>query len=52
MVFLGELNSRMKDFYDLWLLARQFDFDGPTLAKSIAATFENRKTGIETSPSR
>ncbi|MFE8069881.1 nucleotidyl transferase AbiEii/AbiGii toxin family protein [Marinobacteraceae bacterium S3BR75-40.1] len=26
MVYLGELNSRMKDFYDIWLLARQFDF--------------------------
>ena len=28
MTKLGLLNSRMKDFYDLWLLARQFDFDG------------------------
>ncbi len=26
MIKLGELNSRMKDFYDTWLLARQFDF--------------------------
>ena len=25
MVFLGRLNSRMKDFFDIWLLARQFD---------------------------
>jgi hypothetical protein len=29
MVKLGTLNSRMKDFYDIWLLSRQFDFDGP-----------------------
>lgn len=28
MVKLGMLNSRMKDFYDIWLLSRQFDFDG------------------------
>ncbi len=27
MVKLGELNSRMKDFYDIWLLSRQFEFD-------------------------
>jgi len=27
MVKLGVLNSRMKDFYDIWLLSRQFDFD-------------------------
>jgi hypothetical protein len=32
MVKLGILNSRMKDFYDIWLLSRQFDFDGETLA--------------------
>lgn len=29
----GELNSRMKDFYDIWLLSQQFDFDGETLAE-------------------
>jgi hypothetical protein len=27
MVKLGELNSRMKDFFDIWHLSRQFDFD-------------------------
>ncbi len=35
MVKLGTLNSRMKDFYDIWLLSRQFDFDGPTLAQAV-----------------
>ncbi len=34
MVKLGVLNSRMKDFYDIWLLARLFDFDGATLIYS------------------
>ena len=29
----------MKDFYDPWLLANQFSFDGPLLAKAITATF-------------
>ncbi len=50
MVFLGALNSRMKDFYDIWLLARQFDFDGQTLARAIKATFANRETEIDPDP--
>ena len=37
MVLLGELNSRMKDFYDVWLLARQVEFEGAMLAKAISA---------------
>lgn len=36
----------MKDFFDLAFLARTFAFDGPTLAKAIAATFERRKTAL------
>jgi hypothetical protein len=50
MVYLGTLNSRMKDFYDVWLLARQFAFDGALLAKAIAATFANRETAIDVAP--
>jgi hypothetical protein len=48
MVKLGQLNSRMKDFFDVWLLSRQFDFDGATLTNAIAKTFKNRKTLIPT----
>jgi hypothetical protein len=44
MVKLGILNSRMKDFYDIWLLSRQFDFDGTQLARAIQLTFEQRGT--------
>lgn len=40
----------MKDFYDVWLLASQFAFDGELLAKAIAATFANRETGIDVAP--
>jgi hypothetical protein len=40
----------MKDFYDVWLLARQFGFDGALLAKAIAATFANRETAIDVAP--
>jgi hypothetical protein len=46
MVKLGVLNSRMKDFYDIWLLSRQFDFDGAKLAEAIRLTFERRGTVI------
>ena len=44
MVKLGELNSRMKDFYDIWLLSRQFDFMEDQLKNAIFETFKNRGT--------
>ncbi len=46
MVKLGDLNSRMKDFYDIWMLSRQFDFVGAQLAESIRLTFERRGTTV------
>ena len=48
MVLLGEANSRMKDFYDLWFLSRNFDFDGETLVTAIRATFNRRMTPLPT----
>ncbi len=36
----------MKDFYDLWAIARRFKLDTPLLGKAIAATFERRRTAI------
>lgn len=50
MVFLGTLNSRMKDFYDVWLLARQFDFDGALLTRAVNSTFTHRGTPMDRSP--
>lgn len=50
MTKLGLLNSRMKDFYDLWILSRQFDFDGATLATAIQKTFANRNTPVLSRP--
>lgn len=47
-VVLGERNSRYKDFYDLHVLARHFTFDGERLARAIGATFQRRRTVIET----
>jgi predicted nucleotidyltransferase component of viral defense system len=46
MVQLGIANSRMKDFYDLWVMAREFAFEGETLKGAIAATFSRRKTEL------
>jgi hypothetical protein len=42
----GELNSRMKDFHDIWLLSRQFDFNGARLAKAVRLTLERRGTEV------
>lgn len=46
MVALGRANSRMKDFYDIWVLSRSFTFDDDRLPRAIAATFERRGTPI------
>lgn len=44
MVSLGVTNSRMKDFYDVHVLASRFAFEGPMLARAVRVTFERRKT--------
>jgi len=46
MVKLGAVNSRMKDFYDVWLIIHQFNFDGLSLAGALKKTFDHRKTDI------
>jgi len=46
MVVLGSVNSRMKDFYDLFVLAARFAFEGDTLARAVGATFERRSTAV------
>ena len=43
---LGMLNSRMKDYFDLWVLARYSEFDRQILIRAIAATFDRRQTKI------
>ncbi|SRR5581483_699253 len=50
MVLLGRANSRMKDFHDVWVLSRSYDFTGDALPKAIAATFARRKTEIPREP--
>ncbi len=46
LVVLGMLNSRMKDFYDLWRLARHDAFDGHVLTEAVQATFARRDTSL------
>lgn len=43
---LGMANSRMKDYYDLGVLAREGALDPPQLAQAIAATFARRGTPL------
>ncbi|MGH8865611.1 MAG: nucleotidyl transferase AbiEii/AbiGii toxin family protein [Burkholderiales bacterium] len=50
MVHLDLANSRMKDFYDVWILSRTLEFDGQALSKAIKSTFERRESPIPTAP--
>jgi predicted nucleotidyltransferase component of viral defense system len=44
LVELGMTNSRMKDFYDLYYMAREMQFESAVLTEAIRATFRQRKT--------
>lgn len=46
MLKRGKLNSRMKDFYDIWLLAGQYDFDGSLLCDAVRRTLERRNISL------
>jgi hypothetical protein len=46
MLKLRELNSRMKDFYDIWLLSLHFGFEGIILSEAIRLTLEQRGTEL------
>jgi predicted nucleotidyltransferase component of viral defense system len=45
MIVRGLANSRLKDFYDVWVLSKHYTFD-TRLAQAIAATFRRRQTEI------
>jgi hypothetical protein len=49
IVKLGMANSRMKDFYDLWVMAGRFEFHSSVLADALAATFARRETVLPAS---
>jgi predicted nucleotidyltransferase component of viral defense system len=44
MIELSVTNSRMKDFYDVYKLLTDNEFDNDTLEEAIKATFANRET--------
>jgi len=46
MVALGDSNSRMKDFYDVWMCSQHLDFASDVLRGAISATFNNRETSV------
>ena len=46
MISLGIANSRMKDFYDIWLITQLFEFDHEILSEAIRNTFKRRKTEL------
>ena len=45
---LGMANSRMKDYFDLWVLLRENDLDKVELRRAIEATFARRQTPMPT----
>jgi hypothetical protein len=46
LVTLGMANSRLRNFYDLWLIAQTFEFRQPALVEAVRRTFERRGTKL------
>jgi predicted nucleotidyltransferase component of viral defense system len=46
MVALGRANSRMKDYYDVWMLTSTFDLDPERMRQAITSTFARRNTVV------
>ncbi len=46
MMKLGLINTRMKDFFDIWILLRQLQFDGLALQQAIEETCKRRQTSL------
>jgi len=46
MIVLGMINSRMKDFYDIWFMAQSMEFDFHLLREAVLNTLNRRKTDI------
>ena len=49
MVVLDIRNSRMKDFYDIWVIATTWTLDAVSLREAITSCFRRRGTAIPTS---
>jgi hypothetical protein len=46
MVLLGMANSRMKDYFDIWMLSRNLTFEGAVLLEAVRQTFAKRQTAL------
>lgn len=44
LIRFGEANSRIKDFYDLWVTSRTFPFEMPILVEAVSGTLRRRET--------
>jgi len=44
MIILGMANSRMKDYYDIWMLSQNFIIDAEVLMEALEQTFNKRRT--------
>ena len=50
LVELGMGNTRLKDFYDIWVLIQRYEFEGTQLSQAISATFTRRMTTLVAEP--
>ncbi|WP_407123513.1 nucleotidyl transferase AbiEii/AbiGii toxin family protein [Bradyrhizobium sp. STM 3561] len=48
IVRFGEVNGRIKDFYDIWITTRTLPFDLPILVEAISGTTRRRETAFPT----
>lgn len=49
MMRFGQANSRIKDFYDIWLATRTFSFDLAAMVEAVSGTLRRRETSVPTS---
>jgi len=50
MIVLGSFNSRMKDFYDAYILLKNNEINNANLREAILQTFKNRETEFTDNP--
>jgi hypothetical protein len=49
LISLGMINTRLKDYFDLWVILSTAELDPKLLAEAIAATLARRKTTVPSS---
>lgn len=49
IIRFGEANSRLKDFYDIWLATRTFTFNLAAMVEAVSGTLRRRETTVPTS---